>query len=153
MTFTTASDSFEKTVQIAENIGKKLRGGEVFELISDLGGGKTAFVRGLNKGFGSNDPVASPTFTINFVYTRKDGKKLHHYDFYRLDDAGIIAHELIEAIEDAGSVVVVEWGEVVQNVLPANKVTLEIKHTGENNRRLNFSIPENLGYLLGGIKK
>jgi tRNA threonylcarbamoyladenosine biosynthesis protein TsaE len=151
MKFNFKSNSYDLTVDLGSRIGSRLRGGEVFELVSDLGGGKTAFVRGLNSGFGSDNPVASPTFTINFVYSRDDGKQLHHYDFYRLDDAGIIAHELGEAIDDNGAVVVVEWGEVVQNVLPDSKLTLEIKRVGENERELEFTYPEEFKYLFEEI--
>src|SRR5690606_22283628 len=55
------TNSSNETERLAEQLGKKLRGGEVIELISDLGGGKTTFTRGLAKGVGSSDRVASPT--------------------------------------------------------------------------------------------
>jgi tRNA threonylcarbamoyladenosine biosynthesis protein TsaE len=49
-------------MQLAEQVGRRLRGGEVIELVSDLGGGKTTFVKGLAKGMGSNDAVSSPSW-------------------------------------------------------------------------------------------
>jgi tRNA threonylcarbamoyladenosine biosynthesis protein TsaE len=61
MTWQTQSIDFEHTELLAERLGKKLKGGEVIELVSDLGGGKTTFVRGLARGMGSPDHVASPT--------------------------------------------------------------------------------------------
>src|SRR5689334_25117700 len=105
------------TEQLGEAIGERLKGGEVIELVSDLGGGKTTFVRGLARGFGSSDRVASPTFTISKVY-KSGSKELHHFDFYRLQESGLIAHELEEIIHDPMCTVVVEWAAVVKNVLP-----------------------------------
>ena len=61
------STSIEDTERIAALLGSNLRGGELIELASDLGGGKTTFTRGLVRGGGSDDSVASPTFTISRV--------------------------------------------------------------------------------------
>src|SRR5262249_35297728 len=118
-TITLRTASAEATEKLGEQIGKRLRGGEVIELVSDLGGGKTTFVRGLARGFGSTAHVSSPTFTISHEY--KAGRRtLYHYDFYRLTEAGIMADELAEAAHDPDAVVVVEWGDIVADVLPAD---------------------------------
>src|SRR5882757_1123109 len=100
------SNGAQETEAIAEKIGQHLKGGEVIELVSDLGGGKTTFVRGLAKGFGSQDKVASPTFMLSKVYVAGD-RQLHHFDFYRLQDAGIVAYELQGLIGDSDIVIVV----------------------------------------------
>jgi tRNA threonylcarbamoyladenosine biosynthesis protein TsaE len=138
------------TEEVGEMIGKHLQGGEVIELVSDLGGGKTTLVRGLARGFGSPDKVASPTYTISKVY-KHGSRELHHFDFYRLQEAGLISHELTEVIEDPACTVVFEWGEVVQNVLPAERLTVIITKTGEEMRKLEFRYPDNLAYLTEGI--
>jgi tRNA threonylcarbamoyladenosine biosynthesis protein TsaE len=144
------STSSDATEQIAEQLGARLKGGEVIELISDLGGGKTTFVRGLARGIGSADRVASPTFTLSRVYK---GKKLelYHFDFYRLQDAGLMEHELHDLLEIPEAVVVVEWGDVVAHVLPAERLTIRITRTGDNTRQLACSTPESLSYLLEGL--
>jgi tRNA threonylcarbamoyladenosine biosynthesis protein TsaE len=140
----------KKTEELAEKIGQNLKGGEVIELTSDLGGGKTTFARGLARGFGSSDHVASPTFTISKIY--KNGKKeMHHFDFYRLPEAGLIAHELEEVINDPNCTVVVEWAEVVKHVLPAERLGITINKTSDDARILSFDYPEQLSYLLDGI--
>lgn len=122
----------------------------MIELISDLGGGKTTWVRGLAAGFGSQDHVASPTFTVSKVY-KSGSKELHHFDFYRLADAGIMAHELHDLLGDPDIVTVVEWGEAVQHVLPKDRVTVTITRSGDDDRKLIFEYPENRGYLLEGV--
>ena len=137
----------EETERLAARLADALRGGEVIELISDLGGGKTTFTRGLAHGLGSKDAVASPTFTISREYA---GGRLHvhHFDFYRLHEAGVMADEIAEIISDPESVVVVEWAEVVEHVLPKDRLQITITATGEQTRELTFECPERLGYLL-----
>ncbi|HTE22174.1 MAG TPA: tRNA (adenosine(37)-N6)-threonylcarbamoyltransferase complex ATPase subunit type 1 TsaE [Candidatus Limnocylindria bacterium] len=139
-----------QTEAIAEKIGRALRGGEVIELVSDLGGGKTTFTRGLARGAGSPDRVASPTFTISKVY-RGTNLEIHHFDFYRLADAGLMEHELHDVIGDPGVVVVVEWGDVVAHVLPDDRLTIQIRHTGDDSRGFELSHPEELTYLVEGL--
>lgn len=144
------SNSAVATERLGEQIGRLLTGGEVIELVSDLGGGKTTFVRGLARGFGSPDKVASPTYTISKVY-KHGSRELHHFDFYRLQEAGLISHELTEIIEDPACTVVFEWGEVIQNVLPAERLTVTITKTGEESRNFQFQFPDKLAYLVKDI--
>lgn len=137
----------DQTEQIAASIGARLRGGESIELDSDLGGGKTTFTRGLARGAGSKDIVSSPTFTISKVY---DASKfqIHHFDFYRLPSAGLASHEFEDLLGDPKIVLVVEWGGVVDHVLPDGRVTIDIKRTSDDGRELLIAYPENLGYLM-----
>jgi tRNA threonylcarbamoyladenosine biosynthesis protein TsaE len=89
----------DETVAFGERIGARLRGGEVIDLSSDLGGGKTTMMRGIARGAGSKDHVASPTFTISKEY---DAGKLRiiHFDFYRLTEPGSMAMELADVVGD-----------------------------------------------------
>ncbi|MDQ5972545.1 MAG: tRNA threonylcarbamoyladenosine biosynthesis protein TsaE [Patescibacteria group bacterium] len=139
-----------QTEKIAEIIGGNLHGGEVIELVSDLGGGKTTFTRGLAKGFGSTDRVASPTFTISKVY-KSGNKEMHHFDFYRLPQAGLIEHELADVLTDKKCVVVVEWADVVKHVLPAKRLTINFRQTQEDGRELNIKCADELSYLMEGL--
>lgn len=148
MTLHLSSASLEETEKLASQIGSRLRGGEVLALSSDLGGGKTAFVRGLARGMGSTDHVASPTFTISREYKAPSKHlTLYHFDFYRLAEPGIMANELAEIIDDPHAVVAVEWGDIVEGVLPDKKVVVQIKRTGEDSREFTFHYPDVLNYL------
>jgi tRNA threonylcarbamoyladenosine biosynthesis protein TsaE len=146
-TWLTTSTSSDATLQLAEKVGHELRGGEVIELVSDLGGGKTTFVHGLARGMGSHDPVRSPSFTLSNQYRAKD-LTLHHFDFYRLDEPGIMRNELAEVLADPEAAVVVEWGDIVDDVLPQRRLTITLKATGDDSRELTFAYPETLGYLI-----
>ena len=151
VTWQTNSTSSDFTEQLAERLGKVLKGGEVIELVSDLGGGKTTFTRGLVRGLGSEDKVASPTFTISKVYDAGD-KQVHHFDFYRLHEPGIIADELAEVVDDPSAIAVVEWADVVKHVLPENHLTVLITQNPDGSRTLKFSAPAALEYLIKGVE-
>ena len=146
-TWQTSSTSLDETLAIAEAIGSRLRGGEVIELVSDLGGGKTAFTRGLVAGLGSKDVVHSPSFTLSNVYS-SDNLSIHHFDFYRLNEPGIIANELSEIIGDPKGVVVVEWANIVEDLLPANRLSVKINAINESERSFELTYPDNLKYLI-----
>jgi len=132
------SNSYEDTLNVGEKIAKQLKGGEVIELVSDVGGGKTAFVRGLARCIASVYQVASPTFTISRRYRSADSSlEIHHYDFYRLgNQPGIMQAELADSLSDGRVVTVVEWADAVQNVLPEDRLRIEIDVTGQNARHL-----------------
>jgi tRNA threonylcarbamoyladenosine biosynthesis protein TsaE len=137
-----SSASTEATEKFAEDFGRQLQGGEVIELIGDVGAGKTTFVRGLARGIGSTDRVSSPTFTVSKVYSSKN-MNLHHYDFYRLDDLDIITRDLAEVIEEGKNSVVLEWADGVQGALPLEHISIRIEVTGETSRTLTVMMPEN----------
>ena len=122
-----------------EKIGRILSAGEFIELVGDVGAGKTTLVKGLVRGLGSDETVQSPTFTISRVYQLKDNRRFAHYDFYRLTDAGIMKAELAEAAADKDTIVAVEWADVVDDVLPQDRLTIEITPSGELARRLAIS--------------
>jgi tRNA threonylcarbamoyladenosine biosynthesis protein TsaE len=152
MTYQTSSASSSETEDLGSSLGRKLRGGEVLVLTSDLGGGKTAFVRGLARGMGSTDHVASPTFTISREY--KAGKlTLFHLDFYRLQEPGVVRAELEEFLDDPQAVVAIEWGDAVDDVLPEDKILVRIDRTGDNSRNFSFSYPASAAYIFDELQK
>lgn len=132
--------------RLGETIGNRLTGGEVFELIGDVGAGKTTFVKGLAKGLAIEDDVQSPSFTISRVYDARDGLQLAHYDFYRLNDPGIMANEVSEAAHDPTSVTVIEWADIVEGVLPEGHFALRFSTPSEQTRLV--EVPEALGVSL-----
>lgn len=148
--FEIKSESAEQTIELAAKIGGALKGGECIELNSDVGGGKTTFVRGLAKGAGSNSHVSSPTFTISKTY-KANNFDIVHFDFYRLHEPGLIEHEIEESVDEKRDVIVVEWSEIVKHVLPEKRITIKI--TAKNNERvLKFEYPNELAYLLKSVQ-
>ncbi len=134
------------TKALGEKLGALLKGGEVFQLVGDVGAGKTTFVKGLAKGLGVTDEVQSPSFTISREYTGRSDILLVHYDFYRLTDAGIMANEVAEMVHDPTVVTVIEWADIVEGVLPGEHFTLSFTATSETTRTI--EVPAALGEKL-----
>lgn len=124
--------------EFGQSIGRSLHGGEVIELVGDVGAGKTTFVKGMAVGLAIDEDIQSPTYTINRRYTARDGIELAHYDFYRLGAAGIMADELHEAIKDDRTVTVIEWAGVVDGVLPTDTLRITIQATAQDERTVEW---------------
>lgn len=114
--------------KLAWELGKTFVGGECVELRGDVGVGKTTFVQGLAEGLGVSEKVSSPSYTIEKSYLGRDDITLNHYDFYRLDNAGVMRRAVEENLMDEKNVVAVEWADTIKNVLPAERMIVEIKY-------------------------
>ena len=125
--------------QLGQAIGRSLKGGEVIELVGDIGAGKTTLTKGIAEGLDITEPVQSPTFTISLVYLSSGGLTLAHYDFYRLGEAGIMAEEIHEVTMQPQTVTVVEWAGAVERVVPADRLPAEILAIDEQSRRVTLS--------------
>ena len=140
----------DQTFLLGEELGALLRGGEVIELVGDIGAGKTALTKGIAKGLGVDDDVQSPTFTISRVYQARDQIRLAHYDFYRLQEAGIMNAELDESVQDPETITIVEWAEIVEGVLPDDRTRILISSPTETSRvfmispSTSLSLPEKI---------
>jgi len=102
----------------------------VVTLDGDLGAGKTTFTQGFAKGLGVTRNVNSPTFTIMKVYTGR--LPLYHMDVYRLEGGDDIG---LEEYLNGGGVAVVEWSELISDVLPPERLAITIERTGDDSRR------------------
>jgi tRNA threonylcarbamoyladenosine biosynthesis protein TsaE len=136
------SNSPEKTIEIAQDFAKTLKGGEFIALIGDLGAGKTQFVKGLAKGLGIKKVITSPTFVLlkryGFALPTKPDRELtlNHIDLYRIDNEiealGIGLDDLLS--ED--QITVIEWPQRMQSIFPKNLITIELKYVDENQREI-----------------
>lgn len=129
-------NSEQEMIDFGFNFAKKITTPTIIELIGDVGAGKTTFTRGLLKGLGFNGSVTSPSFTISKTYPLNDNKTLVHYDFYRLQDPGIMQEDLDESINDKNTITIVEWGDSVENVLPANRTKIYITLNDDDTREI-----------------
>lgn len=126
-------NSTEEMIEFGKEIGSNLEGGSVLELIGDVGAGKTTFTKGLALGLEVLETVQSPTFTISRVY-EGDNLTLSHYDFYRLNDYGIMKMELAENLSDPQNITVVEWGGELADILPEKHLRLIFESISEDKR-------------------
>ncbi len=126
------------TQEIGESFGKTLLGG-VVALYGDLGSGKTTFVQGLAKGLGIKNRIISPTFIIVRSY-KLDTKKttlFYHIDLYRTtnsDDFNGVG--LFEILSNPDNIVVIEWAEKMQGMLPKKRIDITFEYVDENKRNI-----------------
>ena len=119
------SFSESDTYDFAKRIAEKSQKGNVYALIGDLGVGKTAFTKGFAAGLGINEPIVSPTFT--FVQVYEEGKMpLYHFDVYRIGDISEMDEIGYEDYFYGDGVCVMEWADLVDELLPKETVTIRI---------------------------
>jgi tRNA threonylcarbamoyladenosine biosynthesis protein TsaE len=134
-TFEYFSRSADQTRRFGMRLGALLKCNQLVCLSGDLGSGKTTLVQGLAQGWGSTDPVTSPTFVLVNEYGRPDGEILFHLDAYRLNNA-CEAEELdLEEMLLRGSLVV-EWPEKIQSALPSNSLHIAMHWMADEQRGL-----------------
>ena len=129
------SRSPEQTRRVGMRLGGLLQPGDVICLQGELGAGKTTLVQGLAQGWGSLDPVTSPTFIIVNIYRRSEEGQLFHMDAYRLDSAPEAAELDLDEMLAQGSLLV-EWPERIQEILPGDCMWISFEYVAEENRQM-----------------
>lgn len=123
----------EQTEAIGEKLAQKLKGTEVIALFGELGAGKTAFTRGLCRGLNVKNNVCSPTFAIVNEYSGKF--KVCHFDMYRIKTMEDLYSTGYFDYLDTG-VLIIEWSENIESILPEDCIKLTIKYGKKQNERV-----------------
>jgi len=124
------SHSAEETLNIGTEFVKKLNNGAVVALSGDLGAGKTVFVKGMAMGLGITGPILSPTFTLLRQYPG-----FNHFDVYRITDPEELLEIGFDEFLGGEAITVIEWAELVEELLPKDYVTVTIKRTEKDDER------------------
>lgn len=128
-----------ETEQLGADIGSLLQSGSFLALRGDLGGGKTCLTRGVVAALApqSNALVASPTYAIMNCYP--GDTPVYHFDFYRLGGDDDIAELGFEEFFYGDGVCVVEWSERLDELLPADVLTLLFEYAGDGRRLITIT--------------
>ena len=125
----------DELITFGEKLGQLLPPGSVLTLNGDLGVGKTTLTKGIGRGLGVTKIINSPTFTIVKIYQGRC--PLYHFDAYRLEgEDDELGFE--EMFEDQG-VSVIEWPEFIQDILPTQRINIDIIKNEDESRTLTFS--------------
>ena len=147
------SRSPEQTRRIGMRLGSELKIGDVICLQGNLGAGKTTFVQGLAQGWGSIDAVSSPTFIIVNEYRRATGGQIFHLDAYRLESMPE-AEELDLDVMLSEGVVIIEWPEKLNGLIPNDRLWITLEHIQEEQRQMSFKAHgKRYDDLLDGIRQ
>ncbi len=136
--FEIISRSTEQTRRVGMRFGALLASGDVVGLEGDLGAGKTTLMQGIAAGWGSLDPVSSPTFVLINLYRRLDEQQLHHLDAYRLSGAAEAIDLDLESMMERGPLVV-EWADRIEETLPKERFWVKLEWLDETQRQFLFS--------------
>lgn len=127
-------NNLEETIELGKKLGELLKPNMLITLSGDLGAGKTTFTKGIGLGLGIEKIINSPTFTILKQYHGK--LNLSHFDAYRLegqdDDLGF------EEIFESDDICVVEWADFIEDILPDQRLEVEIKKIDQDTREFIF---------------
>ena len=125
--------SEEETIELAQNIESEKFPNMVICLVGDLGSGKTVFAKAFASSLGITDNITSPTFNIIKEYDNAE-MKLFHMDVYRLSD---IKQDLgISEYFNKKGVCIIEWADLIEDILPKNRLDIKIRMVDENTRQI-----------------
>ena len=122
------------TEKLGENIGQKVQPGTVIALIGDLGTGKTTLTKSIARGLGVTETVTSPTFNIIREY-RSGRLPLYHFDVYRIGDPDEMFELGYEEYFYGDGVCVVEWADIIEELLPEDAVVITIDRGASDEER------------------
>jgi len=137
-------DVAEKVIEIANNF--KFKTAFVVGLYGDLGSGKTTFIKRLAKKLNILEIVTSPTFVLqkkfeiqnpSDIFSGREYKNIYHLDVYRVEsEEEMSSLRWFETINNSENIVLVEWANLIENVLPEKILKLEFSVVDENTRRV-----------------
>ena len=125
----------EDTERFGEALAAELEAGDVVALTGDLGAGKTTLTKSIAKGLGVTENVTSPTFTIVCEYM--SGRlPLFHFDLYRIGSEEEAFEAGLEEYFHRGGVTVIEWADLVPELIPEDARVIDIEYGEEEDERI-----------------
>ena len=132
--FSYISESANESIELGEKFSQFLKKGDVIGLNGELGSGKTTFIKGVLKGLNYKENVTSPTFTlINEYYA---DLKVIHVDFYREENIMRWRNLGFEEIINNSDIILIEWSNLIPELLPHNIKLITFEHIERNKRKL-----------------
>lgn len=128
------SNSPKETEQFAVDFAKNLKGGDVLAFFGGLGMGKTAMIKALVKGLGNLSDVSSPTFAI--VNDYGGCPQIYHFDMYRVEGWDDLYSTGFFEYMRPDSILMIEWSENIEIVLPKEAIMIEIEAGKAENQRI-----------------
>ena len=129
-------DSLEELHEAAEAVIESLNGRTVVAFRGEMGAGKTTLIREIVAQLGSDDTVTSPTFAIVNQYSGAEGRRIYHFDFYRIERIEEAYDFGYEEYFYSGDLCLVEWPEKIEGLLPEDTMQVRITADGEEERTI-----------------
>ena len=132
------SNSPEQTQLFGIDFSNKISKGDIIAINGELGAGKTTFIKGVLKGLGYRGNVKSPTYTLINEYDSK--YKTIHIDCYREKNINRWLDIGIMDYLNGDNIVIIEWAEYINSILPDDIISIDIHHISELDRKIKFSL-------------
>jgi len=135
------SHSEGQTQRLGMRLGTVLPRHALIALQGPLGAGKTQFARGVGMGWGAEQLLRSPTFTLIQEHRRaQDNAVLYHIDLYRIEsDAELLTLGLEDALSDEDGIAIIEWPERIADLIPPDAIYVRFEIMDETHRQLKIS--------------
>ena len=125
--------SLDKIADAAREFVEQIGDERVFAFYGGMGAGKTTFIKAVCEQLGVKDAVTSPTFAIVNEYASDLGP-VYHFDFYRIKNLGEVMDLGFEDYAYSGNFCLMEWPELIEDLLPDNTVNVHIAETSNGMR-------------------
>lgn len=127
--------SLDKIADAAREFVEQIGDKRVFAFYGGMGAGKTTFIKAVCEQLGVKDAVTSPTFAIVNEYASDLGP-VYHFDFYRIKNLGEVMDLGFEDYAYSGNFCLMEWPELIEDLLPDNTVNVHIAETDNGMRKV-----------------
>lgn len=128
--------SLDTIHEAAKEFVKEMGEGKVFAFYGKMGAGKTTFIKALCEVLGVEDVITSPTFAIINEYTDGKGDPIYHFDFYRIKKLEEVYDMGYEDYFYSGNLCLLEWPELIEDILPENVIKVTIEEQSDGTRKL-----------------
>lgn len=128
--------SLDTIHEAAKEFVKEMGEGKVFAFYGKMGAGKTTFIKALCEVLGVEDVITSPTFAIINEYTDGKGDPIYHFDFYRIKKLEEVYDMGYEDYFYSGNLCLLEWPELIEDILPENVIKVTIEEQPNGTRKL-----------------
>lgn len=129
-------NSLDTIHEAAKEFIKGMGDGKVFAFYGKMGAGKTTFIKALCEVLGVKDVITSPTFAIINEYTDGNDNPIYHFDFYRIKKLEEVYDMGYEDYFYSGNLCLLEWPELIEDVLPENVIKVTIEEQPDGSRLL-----------------
>lgn len=130
--------SLDTIHEAAKEFVKEMGEGKVFAFYGKMGAGKTTFIKALCEVLGVEDVITSPTFAIINEYTDGKGDPIYHFDFYRIKKLEEVYDMGYEDYFYSGNLCLLEWPELIEDILPENVIKVTIEEQPDGTRKLSY---------------
>lgn len=128
--------SVDKIQEAARQFVCQMGDAKVFAFYGKMGAGKTTFIKAICQELGVEDVITSPTFALVNEYTAGDGSPIFHFDFYRIKKLEEVYDMGYEDYFYSGALCLMEWPELVEELLPQDAVVVTIHANADGSRSI-----------------